>query len=106
MRRWPRSIRCSVPASPPAQFVAPTLTSSGLGRLTGSMTTSGMRARANARHWPMVSLDVTTITPRRFLSTTSRTHVAPLRPWVGFPSTMSAPSCSPASVTPRMISSM
>ena len=48
MRRCPRASRCWVAAKPPAKLVDPTLVTRERGRLIGSMTTSGKRARASA----------------------------------------------------------
>ena len=44
----PRDSRCWVAARPPAKLVEPTLVTRARGRLSGSMTTSGRRARASA----------------------------------------------------------
>ena len=48
MRRCPSESRCSVAARPPAKFVEPTLVTGAVGVLSGSMTTSGSRARVSA----------------------------------------------------------
>ena len=46
---------------PPAQFVAPTLTTSDGGGLSGSITTTGMCRRRKALNWAVLKPDVTTI---------------------------------------------
>ena len=63
IRLCPRDSRCSVAASPPAQFVAPTDGMSGGGVLAGSMTTSGMPAPRSCPTCAAVSVVVTRITP-------------------------------------------
>jgi hypothetical protein len=88
----------------PVQFVAPMLTTSGPGRLIGSMSTSGSRAREKWARCASLSSEVTRIKPAGPDRMTRSAQVTPgVLTEVRLMET-SMPASAAACMTPRLIS--